>query len=123
MPPPSWIPTNAGPGGNLEDSQPPLERPKFEEPDLSADNVDNRSQTDSINDHTSQVTSPVTLPETEPPSRTTNASSKENEPKKKLNTPLASMLPKELESVDVTQLFPKFRPGRVCYNFFIFLFI
>ncbi|XP_029644075.1 transcription initiation factor TFIID subunit 1 isoform X1 [Octopus sinensis] len=113
MPPPSWIPTNAGPGGDLEDSQPPLERPKFEEPDLSADNVANRSQTDSINDTTSKITSPVTLPKTEPPSQKTSASSEDNEPKKKLNTPLASMLPKELESVDVTQLFPKFRPGKV----------
>ena len=33
--------------------------------------------------------------------------------KPKLNTPLAGMLPPELASVDVTTIFPEFRPGKV----------
>ena len=33
--------------------------------------------------------------------------------KPRLNTPLAGMLPPELASVDVTTIFPEFRPGKV----------
>ena len=33
--------------------------------------------------------------------------------KKKLNTPLAAMLPSKYENLDVTDLFPDFRPDKV----------
>jgi hypothetical protein len=33
--------------------------------------------------------------------------------KPKLNTPLAAMLPPEYADVDVTTIFPEFRPGQV----------
>lgn len=38
----------------------------------------------------------------------------ENESKKKLETPLAAMLPSKYANVDVTDLFPDFRHGQVC---------
>ena len=34
--------------------------------------------------------------------------------KRQWNTPLAGMLPPELANVDVTAIFPEFRPGKVC---------
>lgn len=34
--------------------------------------------------------------------------------KKKLETPLAAMLPSKYANVDVTELFPDFRHGKVC---------
>lgn len=43
-----------------------------------------------------------------------NASEQENgEIKKKLDTPLAAMLPSKYADVDVTELFPDFRHGKV----------
>lgn len=36
--------------------------------------------------------------------------------KPKLNTPLASMLPPELSNIDVTSIFPEFRPGKVRHS-------
>lgn len=39
----------------------------------------------------------------------------ENEEKKKLETPLAAMLPSKYANVDVTELFPDFRHGKVTY--------
>lgn len=35
--------------------------------------------------------------------------------KKKLETPLAAMLPSKYANVDVTELFPDFRHGKVIY--------
>ena len=42
-----------------------------------------------------------------------NSSAGDEAEKPKLNTPLAGMLPPELASVDVTTIFPEFRPGKV----------
>lgn len=35
----------------------------------------------------------------------------------KYHTPLASLRPPELSNVDVTELFPEFRPGQVRYRY------
>lgn len=52
-----------------------------------------------------------------------NISDTENgEIKKRLDTPLAAMLPSKYANVDVTELFPDFRHGKVNENFFIFFF-
>lgn len=40
-------------------------------------------------------------------------SNEETEPRKKLETPLAAMLPSKYADVDVTELFPDFRHGQV----------
>lgn len=41
----------------------------------------------------------------------------DGEPRKKLETPLAAMLPSKYENVDVTELFPDFRHGQVGVKF------
>lgn len=42
-----------------------------------------------------------------------NSSSDESDSKKKLETPLAAMLPSKYADIDVTELFPDFRHGKV----------
>lgn len=37
----------------------------------------------------------------------------DEEPKRKLETPLAAMLPSKYQNIDVTDLFPDFRHGKV----------
>lgn len=52
-----------------------------------------------------------------PPPKPTNKDQKESEhvemERKKLETPLAAMLPSKYANVDVTELFPDFRHGKV----------
>ena len=40
-----------------------------------------------------------------------------------LKTPLAAMLPKEYEDVDVKEWFPEFRPGKVCSVSYVEMFL
>lgn len=41
----------------------------------------------------------------------------DNKPKKRLDTPLAAMLPSKYENTDVTELFPDFRHDKVqCFK-------
>lgn len=44
------------------------------------------------------------------------------EMKKRLDTPLAAMLPSKYADVDVTELFPDFRHGKVKHNIFTVFF-
>lgn len=44
----------------------------------------------------------------------TESSLSDDENKANLKTPLAAMLPKEYEKVNVREWFPEFRPGKVC---------
>lgn len=48
-----------------------------------------------------------------PPPPPKTEESKTAEEKKKLETPLAAMLPSKYANVNVTELFPDFRPGQV----------
>lgn len=56
----------------------------------------------------------VTVPGTTPSTSSSEGGQITGEGERpKLNTPLAGMLPPELANVDVTKLFPEFRPGKV----------
>ncbi|KAF2894065.1 hypothetical protein ILUMI_12106 [Ignelater luminosus] len=51
-----------------------------------------------------------------PPARiefNSHSASEDEEPKRKLETPLAAMLPSKYQNIDVTELFPDFRHGKV----------
>lgn len=104
MPPPSWVPTGTGAPGELDSSQNQIDGSKSDQLEVPVARVPNGLETCGSN---------LTTAESNQSNKISRINDEESESKKKLSTPLASMLPKELECVDVTQLFPKFRPGKV----------
>lgn len=104
MPPPSWVPTGTGTPGELDSSQNQIDGSKSDQLEVPVARVPNGLETCGSN---------LTTAESNQSNKIARINDEESESKKKLSTPLASMLPKELECVDVTQLFPKFRPGKV----------